>query len=359
MTLYDDQGREVVSNGETGAPADSEFVVTASDPGLPNARVLTSLGPVTIDLSVAGQVRISIDDMVGADGVSDGVEGLVPSADALDAKRVLTGDATFSTVSELLDALVASAAQGDILYRNGTVWTRLAASTSGFFLKTLGAAADPVWASAPARGLTTITILSGSGTFTPQAGTAYLDVTLVGPGGGGGGCSGSGSNAAGAGGGGSGGLVRKVYTTSPGAVSYSIGTGGAGGTSGANNGSNGSGASTFSTLSAGAGQGGIASAFGTATAVVLGGAGGTTSGGDANVDGEPGSPGMTLSGTVALGGGGGSIAPTGAGANGRVTAGNGNAASGLGGGGGGGMSTASNQSGGAGTNGTGICLEYG
>ena len=39
-----------------------------------------------------------------------------------------------------------SYAQGDVLYHNGTVLTRLAAGTSGQFLKTQGAAANPVWA---------------------------------------------------------------------------------------------------------------------------------------------------------------------------------------------------------------------
>jgi hypothetical protein len=359
MTLFDNQGREVVSNGADGAPADAEYVLASADAGLPNARVLTPLGPVSVDMSVAGQIKITVDDYVGADGVTDGVEGLVPSADALDAKNVLTGDGLFSTVSELLDYLVGAAAQGDLLYRNGTVWTRLPAGTSGQFLKTLGAAADPAWAAAPARGLTTITILSGSGTFTPQAGTAYMHVELVGPGGGGGGCSGNAANAAAAGGGGSGGRVLKVYLTNPGAVAYSIGTGGAGGASGANNGSNGSGASTFDTLSAGAGSGGAASAFGAVAAAVDGGAGGAASGGDANTAGEPGTAGITLSGTVAISGMGGSIAPTGSGGNGRTTAGNGVAGAGTGAGGGGGMSTSANQSGGAGTNGTGIVLEYG
>lgn len=362
MALFDNEGREVVSDGTSGAPADAEFVVTASHPDLPNARVLTPLGPVSFDLSTPGQVKIAIDDMVGAvDGVSDGEAGLVPTATAADAKGILTGDAEFSTVSELLDYLVAAAAQGDILYRNGTVWTRLAAGTSGHFLKTLGAGANPVWAAAPARGLTTITVLTGSGTFTPQAGTAYMDVLLVGPGGGGGSCTGSASNAAAAGGGGSGALVRKAYTTNPGALSYSIGTGGAGGsaTGGPNNGSAGSGASTFGSLSAGAGSGGTGSAFGNVAAAVDGGAGGTASGGDVNVDGEAGTAGITLSGTVAISGQGGSISPTGAGGNGRTTPGTGGAGSGTGSGGGGGQSTSANQAGGAGTNGTGVVLEYG
>ena len=38
-----------------------------------------------------------------------------------------------------------SYAQGDVLYHNGTVLTRLAAGTSGKFLKTQGAAANPLW----------------------------------------------------------------------------------------------------------------------------------------------------------------------------------------------------------------------
>ena len=49
----------------------------------------------------------------------------------------------------LIGALtVASQAQGDIIYFNGTSWVRLAAGTSGYFLQTLGAGANPAWAAA-------------------------------------------------------------------------------------------------------------------------------------------------------------------------------------------------------------------
>lgn len=48
------------------------------------------------------------------------------------------------SLTEILD-FVGSAAQGDILYRNATDWVRLGAGTSGQFLKTLGAAANPAW----------------------------------------------------------------------------------------------------------------------------------------------------------------------------------------------------------------------
>lgn len=41
---------------------------------------------------------------------------------------------------------IAGLAQGDVLYYNGTAWVRLGAGTSGQFLKTNGAGANPAWA---------------------------------------------------------------------------------------------------------------------------------------------------------------------------------------------------------------------
>lgn len=41
---------------------------------------------------------------------------------------------------------ISSAVQGDIIYHNGTNWVRLAAGTSGQFLKTQGSSANPTWA---------------------------------------------------------------------------------------------------------------------------------------------------------------------------------------------------------------------
>jgi hypothetical protein len=51
------------------------------------------------------------------------------------------------TLSQVLD-LIGSAAQGDILYRDSSGWARLAAGTSGYFLKAQGAGANPTWAAA-------------------------------------------------------------------------------------------------------------------------------------------------------------------------------------------------------------------
>lgn len=44
-------------------------------------------------------------------------------------------------------------AQGDVMYHNGTKWVGLAVGTSGYFLKTQGAAANPIWAAVTAGGV--------------------------------------------------------------------------------------------------------------------------------------------------------------------------------------------------------------
>lgn len=69
----------------------------------------------------------------------------VTASKILGRKTNSIGDVEECSLSEVLD-LVGSAAQGDILYRGATGWTRLGAGTSGQYLKTQGGAANPVWA---------------------------------------------------------------------------------------------------------------------------------------------------------------------------------------------------------------------
>jgi hypothetical protein len=64
---------------------------------------------------------------------------------AIGRKTAGAGDPEELTLSELLD-FIGGAAQGDILFRGAAGWARLAAGVSGKFLKTQGAAADPIWA---------------------------------------------------------------------------------------------------------------------------------------------------------------------------------------------------------------------
>ena len=71
-----------------------------------------------------------------------------------DLSEIATGgDLAWSgNTPTVTDLTIASEAQGDVIYFNGTNWVRLAPVTSGKFLKTQGAAANPMWdtaASAP------------------------------------------------------------------------------------------------------------------------------------------------------------------------------------------------------------------
>ena len=58
------------------------------------------------------------------------------------------------SLSALLDSAIGST-QGDILYRGASAWSVLAPSTSGFFLQTQGASANPQWAAGNAGTVTT------------------------------------------------------------------------------------------------------------------------------------------------------------------------------------------------------------
>lgn len=87
-----------------------------------------------------------------------------------------SGDTEECTLSEVLD-FVGSAAQGDILYRGASSWTRLAAGASGHYLKTLGSGADPAWAavSASGGGTKTLAVFTPMTNQPPAANFATLD----------------------------------------------------------------------------------------------------------------------------------------------------------------------------------------
>ena len=84
-------------------------------------------------------------------------------------KTAGTGAPEDCTLSEVLD-FIGSAAQGDILYRGASAWARLGAGTSGQFLKTNGAAANPAWGDAAGM------VLLTSGTVSSAA---TLDIVLT------------------------------------------------------------------------------------------------------------------------------------------------------------------------------------
>lgn len=118
--------------------------------------------------------------------VSDtGTDATVPAVDATNAGLMLPAqkaaiDALATTYQPLdadLTALAAIAGvQGDVIYHNGTAWTRLAAGTSGQFLKTQGAGANPVWDAAGGGGGSGTV---GAGRKAPSASSSYHPAETV------------------------------------------------------------------------------------------------------------------------------------------------------------------------------------
>jgi len=152
---------------------------------------------------------------------------------------------------------------GTIPYQSASGTTQmLAAGTSGYFLKSNGAAA-PSWAAAPASGQLQVTMFFSSGTFTPATGVTNVRVTCIG-----GGAGGSSQNGVFDNGGGSGAVAVGTVAVTPGVgVTVTVGAGGQGtGTGGGIAG----GASSFGTSI-------VAGGGGSGNNAVSGGAGGTVS----------------------------------------------------------------------------------
>lgn len=217
-----------------------------------------------------------------------------------------------------------------------------------------------------------VTITSGTGTYTVPAGVKSIAVTVVGGGGGGAGAeTQSGTVFVGAGGGGAGGVVSKVIPTDQLASSYTytVGIGGAGGAAasgdpiGSRDGSDG-GESRFEggalALVAGGGNGAAEDTAANGASEFLGGAGGAALGGDINISGQAGGGGLTRSGVYyQIGSGEGASGPFGTG--GAYRNGNGIAATGHGAGGSGCLMIPGltlNRSGGAGSDGIIIVDEF-
>lgn len=122
-----------------------------------------------------------------------GLDGAVQFSDGLDvqANEILFGDVAgapgtaghlqrngtrlqfhnATAARDLVDTPV-TPAQGDIIYRDGSNWNRLAAGTSGQFLKTNGVAANPAW------GTVSGMVLTGK-TTTEVTSTSTSDTDLV------------------------------------------------------------------------------------------------------------------------------------------------------------------------------------
>ena len=225
--------------------------------------------------------------------------GTITGVTNVESTNFNVGNASDTTITRVSAGVIAvegnqvpspgSVAQGDVLYYNGTNWARLGAGTANQVLVTNGPAANPSWAGVPSSATATI-YSSGSGTWTiPSDGTFVL---IRAWGGGGSGGRGGSSFSAGAGGGGGAYAERSCLLSALGnagsTISYSVGAGGAavssagngntGGNTTFGSGSNiltayggGAGGGNSSTTTNGGGGGGIFGAGSTSTAGLGGG----------------------------------------------------------------------------------------
>ena len=116
---------------------------------------------------------------------TDAIDALAVTAAKLATNAVATAKIVDNAVDGAKIAMT-SDAQGDVLFYGGTDYERLGPGTSGYFLKTQGAAADPVWSSVPA-GVTINTnadnrIMSGSDstlTLNGETNLTYDQTTLA------------------------------------------------------------------------------------------------------------------------------------------------------------------------------------
>lgn len=136
---------------------DAALQITNAKVSASAAIVDTKLAQITTASKVSGAaitLLTSVPSGAGALPIANGGSGQVTATAALNAflpsqtgnsGKVLKTNATDASWGLVSDLSIASQAQGDLLYFNGTNWVRLAAGTSGQYLKTLGAGANPTW----------------------------------------------------------------------------------------------------------------------------------------------------------------------------------------------------------------------
>jgi len=100
------------------------------------------------------------------------MQNISATSKILGRKTASAGVTEECALSDVLD-FVGSAAQGDILIRGASTWTRLGAGTNGQFLGTAGASANPLWRAGPGLPHKTNNLKISSNAATPNTKTDF------------------------------------------------------------------------------------------------------------------------------------------------------------------------------------------
>lgn len=165
FTRAGDKGADGAGSGDVSGPAsatDSALVLFDGTTGKlikDSTYLITAAGAALIDDADAAAQRTTLG--LGSLATLNTVGTSQIDNNSVDGTKIALG----------------SDAQGDVMYYNGTDWVRLGAGTSGQFLKTQGAGANPTWAAAGGgKVLQVVQGTYGSSTYTTS--TSFVTMNL-------------------------------------------------------------------------------------------------------------------------------------------------------------------------------------
>jgi hypothetical protein len=151
-------------------------LTAASDTNIAISAAAVTSGTLTAARGGTGNSSYAVGDILYASATTPTLSKLaIGTAYQINAVNSGATAPSWQSLSSLIDNAFTASTQGTILYRGASAWTALAPGTSGYFLKTQGASADPVWGAT--GGVTSFN--AGTTGFSPTSATAGA-VTLSG-----------------------------------------------------------------------------------------------------------------------------------------------------------------------------------